>query len=65
MHLHGHRNKTVPFMKLFILPDLSNDAKFHNCIYWSTNDIGSHHLMRWVSNHHIDNEDLGHVDIGS
>jgi hypothetical protein len=33
MHLHGHQNKVVPFMKPFILVDLNNGAKFCNYIY--------------------------------
>jgi hypothetical protein len=33
VHLHGHRNKVMPFMKLFILADLNNGVKFHNYIY--------------------------------
>jgi len=32
VHLHGHQNKIVPLMKLSILIDLNNGAKFHNCI---------------------------------
>jgi hypothetical protein len=28
MHLHGHWNKVVPFMKLFILVDLNNGVKY-------------------------------------
>jgi hypothetical protein len=30
VHLHDHRNKVTPLMKLSILVDLSNGAKFHN-----------------------------------
>jgi hypothetical protein len=33
MHLHGHRNKMVPFMKPFISIDLSNGAKFCSYTY--------------------------------
>ncbi len=68
MHLHGHQNKVVPFMKPSILADFSNGVKFCNCICWSTNDIQNHRLLRQVNNHHIDNEDLvlsSHVEIGS
>ncbi len=32
VHLHGHRNKMVALMKPFILADLSDGAKFCNCI---------------------------------
>ncbi len=66
MHLHGHQNKMVPFMKLVILMNLNNGVKFHNCTFWSINDTRSHHLLCWVSNHHIDNKDLvptSHVKI--
>ncbi len=66
MQLHGHQNKVVPLMKSSILADLSYDVKFCSCTCWSTNDIGSHCLLRWVSNHHISNEDLvlsDHVEI--
>jgi hypothetical protein len=28
MHLHDHQNKVVPFMKPFILANLSNGVKF-------------------------------------
>ncbi len=38
VHLHGNWNKMVPFMKPFILVDLSNGTKFRNCTYWLTND---------------------------
>jgi hypothetical protein len=31
VHLHGHRNKVVPLMKLSILVDFNNDIKFQNC----------------------------------
>jgi len=54
-------------MKPFILADLNNGTKFHNCNCWSTNDTRSH-LSHWVSNHHIGNEDLvlsGHVKVSS
>jgi hypothetical protein len=51
-HLHGHWNKMVSLMKLSILVNFNNGA------YWSTNDIRNHHLMHWVNNHDIDNEDL-------
>ncbi len=33
VHLHGHRNKMVPLLKLFIFADLSNDIKFRNYTY--------------------------------
>jgi hypothetical protein len=65
MHLHGHWNKMVPFMKPFIHADLRIGTKFYN--YTSNNDTWSHCLLRWVNNHHINNEDLvflGHVEIG-
>ncbi len=58
VHLHGHRNKMVPLMKPIIFMDINNGVKFHSCTYWSTNDIGGHHLPHQVSNHHISNEDL-------
>jgi len=66
VYLHGHRNKLVDFMKSSILVDLSNGAKFHSYTYWLSNNPWSHQLLCWVSNHHIDNEDLvlsGHVKI--
>jgi len=28
VHIHGHWNRMVPFMKPFILANLNNDAKF-------------------------------------
>ncbi len=31
MHLQGHQNKVVPFMKLSIFVDFSNGIKFCNC----------------------------------
>ncbi len=68
LHLHRDRNKVVPFMKPFILVDLSNGVKFCNCACWSTNDTRSHCLSRQVNNYHIGNEDLillGHVQINS
>ncbi len=42
MHLHGHHNKVVSFMKPFIFVDFNNGAKFCNYTYWLTNDIRSH-----------------------
>ncbi len=30
IHLHGHRNKVVPFMKFSIFEDFNNGVKFHN-----------------------------------
>ncbi len=66
VHLHGHWDKVVPHMKPSILADLSNGVKFHNCICWLTNDIWSHYLSCWISDHHINNEDMvlsGHVKI--
>jgi hypothetical protein len=68
VHLHGHRNNVVSFMKHFILANLNNDTKFHNYTYWSTNDSRSHRLAYWINNHPIANEDLifpGHVKIDS
>jgi hypothetical protein len=68
MHLHGHRNKMVPLMMPFILANLSNGTKFRNYTYWSSNDIQNHCILRWASNHNIDNEDLvlpSHVEIDS
>jgi len=68
VHFHGHQNKMVPHMKPFILVDLSNEAKFHNCICWLTNYTQCHHLSRWVSYYHIGNKYLvllDHVEIGS
>ncbi len=38
MHLHGHWNKMVLFIKPFRLVDFSNGVKFHNCTCWLTND---------------------------
>ncbi len=64
MHLHGHQNKMVPFMKPFILVDFNNGVKFCNYTCWSINDTQSHRFPHQVSNHHINNEDLvlsGHV----
>jgi hypothetical protein len=58
MHLHSHRNKIMPLMKHFIIANFNNGIKFHNCTYWSTNDIQSHHFVRQVTNHHINNKDL-------
>jgi hypothetical protein len=66
VHLHGHRNKMVPFLKPSIFLDLDNGAKFRNYTYWSTNDIQKHHFLCWVSNHQIDKENLvvsSHVKI--
>ncbi len=68
VHLHCHQNKAMPFMKPFILMDLSNGVKFQNYTCWLTNDIQSYHFLHWVSNHHISNEDLvlsNHVKINS
>jgi hypothetical protein len=31
VNLYGHWNKAMPFMHPFILADLSNGIKFHNC----------------------------------
>jgi hypothetical protein len=39
MHLHGHWNIMVPFMKASIVVDLSNGIKFGNYICWLINDI--------------------------
>ncbi len=58
MHLHGHRNKMVPLMEPFVIVDLSNNAKFHSCIYWWSNDTQKPPFPHRVSNHHIGNEDL-------
>ncbi len=44
VHLHGHQNNMVPFLKPFIFANLSNGAKFRNCTCWSTNDIQNHRL---------------------
>ncbi len=33
VHLRGHQNKVVPFMKPFIFADLSNGVKFCSCTY--------------------------------
>jgi hypothetical protein len=66
--VHLHWNKNVPFMKPFILMDLSNGTKFRNYTCWSTNDTHSHRLSCQVSNHHINNKDLvltNHVEISS
>jgi hypothetical protein len=68
MHLHDHWNKSVPFMKPFILVDFNNGSKIHNYTCWSINDIQSHHLLHQVNNHNINNKDLvllGHVKISS
>jgi len=57
-----------PLMMPSILANFSNGTKFRNCTYWLNNDIQSHCFPCWVSNHHIDNENLvllGHVDIDS
>jgi hypothetical protein len=45
-------------MKPFIFMDTNNGVKFRSYTYWSTNDIGGHHLPHRVNNHHISNEDL-------
>jgi hypothetical protein len=58
VHLHGHQNKVVPFMKPSILVDLSNGTKIRNYTCWLINDTQNHCLLRQVSNHHINNEDL-------
>jgi len=53
-------------MNPFIFVNLNNGVKFCNYIDWSINDIRSHHLLHWVSNHHINNKDLvlmNHVEI--
>jgi len=65
VHLRGHQNKMVPFMKLFIFVDFSNGIKFCSYIYWSINDIQSHHLLQQANNHHIDDKLVfsGHVEI--
>ncbi len=68
VHLHGHWNKVVPFLKPSILTNFNNGIKFNNYTYWSTNDTRSHSLLHWVNNHHIGNENLvllGHVKVGS
>jgi hypothetical protein len=49
VHLRGHWNKMVPFMKPFIFADFSNGTKFCSYIYWSINDIQSHHLLHWAN----------------
>jgi hypothetical protein len=33
VHLHGHWNKMVPFLKPFIFVDLNNGAKFRSYTY--------------------------------
>jgi hypothetical protein len=38
VHLHGHRNKVMPFMKPSIFVNFNNETKFR----WLTNDIQSH-----------------------
>jgi len=58
MHLHGHPNKMVSLMKPFILTNLNNDIKLHNCTYWLTNDTHNHCFPFRVNNHHINNKDL-------
>ncbi len=66
VHLHGHQNKMVPFMKPIILMNLNNGTKFRNCTFWSLNDTRSHYLPCCVNNHHIDNKNLvltSHVKI--
>jgi hypothetical protein len=68
MHLHGHQNKMVLFMKCFIFVDLNNGVKFRNYTCWSINDTQSHCLLHRVNNHHINNENLvlsGHVETDS
>jgi len=39
MHLHGHQNEMVPFMKPSIFADLNNRVKFRSYTSWLTNDI--------------------------
>jgi len=68
VHLHGHQNKMVPFMKSSILANLSNGDQFCSCTCWLSNDIQSHCISCQVKNHHIDKEDMvlsNHVKIGS
>jgi hypothetical protein len=68
VHLHGHWSKVEPLIKSSILANFNNGVKFHSYTYWLINDIQSHRLLHWVSNHHINNKDLvllGHVKIGS
>jgi len=38
MHLHGHWNKVLPFMKPSILVDHNNGVKFFNYTCWLIND---------------------------
>jgi hypothetical protein len=58
MHLHGHRNKVVPFMKPFIFVDLSKGAKICNYTCWLINNTLIHHFLCQITNHHISDEDL-------
>jgi hypothetical protein len=68
VHLHGHRNKMVIFMKPSIFVNLNNGVKFNNYTCWSTKDIHNHRFSCRVNKHHIGNKYLvftSHADIGS
>jgi len=68
VHLCGHRNKMVPFIKPSIFADFSNGFKFCICICWLINGTCMYNLPWRVSNHHIDNKGLvftSHVEISS
>ncbi len=45
MHFHGHWNKVVPLMKLYLFIDLNNGIKFWSCICWSTSDTQNHRFF--------------------
>ncbi len=66
VHLHGHQNNVMAFMKSSIFADIRNDVKFCHYTYYSTNDIWSHYLSHQVNKHRIGNKDLvltDHVEI--
>ncbi len=62
VHLRGHWNKVVPlmkpFMKPFILTNMSNGIKFCSYTCWSIDDTWNHHFLCCVNNHHIGNKNL-------
>jgi hypothetical protein len=66
VHLHGHQNKMVPFLKPSIFVDLNNGVKFCTCTCLLSNDIRNHCFLYRIRDHHINNENLvvsSHVEI--
>ncbi len=46
MHLHDHWNKVMPVLKLSILANFTNNAKFRSYTYLLvTNNTQSHYLL--------------------